>query len=112
LLVGGVCIPVYSEGNEWISKNTLNTGPENNLAQLASATFWRRLLKLKRLFLNGHFTILHAFIDLSPLSGLANLQQLYVSDTPVTDLSPLLDLIKNNLPVRWSTDFDGIYVEN
>jgi len=54
--------------------------------------------------------------NLSPLSGLANLQRLSVSLTPVTDLSPLLELIKNDLQVRWSWDSwvvdGGIFVKD
>jgi Leucine-rich repeat (LRR) protein len=53
--------------------------------------------------------------DLSPLAGLSALQNLNFSDTQVCDLSPLIALIRDGLPVKWSSHLgegNGIYVEN
>jgi len=53
------------------------------------------------------------------LSGLTQLQTLYVSDTKITDLSPLLAFIENGLAVKLAVKWSskswkgyGIYVEN
>ena len=74
----------YFNSKESVTKYTRNTGPENNIARLASATLWSPqslvgkpvksspfsgLIKLKKLHLNGRELEYMAFNDLSPLSG-------------------------------------------
>ncbi len=51
--------------------------------------------------------------DLTPLSSLAKLRRLDISSTQVSDLSPLLELIKNGIPVEWRSNAwlgNGIFV--
>ena len=33
---------VYFDSKEWVTKNTQNTGPKNNITRLAPATLWKR----------------------------------------------------------------------
>jgi GTPase SAR1 family protein len=53
------------------------------------------------LWLNGNKEL----SDLSPLKELQNLQILNVYSTQVSDLSPILSLIKKGIPVKWGKDF-------
>ncbi len=98
----------YSNKKEWVIKHSQNTEPKNNITCLASATIrshsslvdrpvksspFSGLTKLKKLYLNGSDVEPMAFDDLSPLSGLANLQELNISYTHVNDLSQLSGLV-------------------
>jgi internalin A len=117
----------YFDGKKWVAKNTQNKGPINNITRLAPAALWKTntstdnsvksspfsgLRKLKKLYLSSDRanSIAYksmAFNDLSPLSGLASLEQLDVSKAQVTDLSPLSDLTNlQKLFVSKSTVFD------
>jgi internalin A len=52
--------------------------------------------------------------DLAPLAGLSALRTLEVSGTRVSDLSPLIPLIRRGTPVKLSSpgfEGDGAYVE-
>lgn len=66
--------------------STANQGPPNNTARLPDT-----LAKLQ---------------NLSPLSGLAPLQQLYCSCTPVSDLAPFLWRIEGGFLVKWESFFN------
>lgn len=101
----------YRDNKEWVTKVSQNTGTPNKIAHLTPATFQSRTFsmgkakhsspfsglvwRLKKLFLNGSVGKKMDFSDLSPLSDLTNLQQLDVSNTPVTDLSPFSGLVFN-----------------
>ncbi|MGR9045841.1 MAG: hypothetical protein ACU83N_11125 [Gammaproteobacteria bacterium] len=81
------------DGKEWKEYKTQNTGHRNKIDSLCSAIpVFSRLVKLKKLWLNGEFGKHFDFDDLSPLAGLTGLRQLDVSDTRVSDLSPLAGL--------------------
>jgi len=97
----------YFDYKKAVTKYSQNTGPRNNIKRLAPVTFWRckslagmsvnsspfsSLIKLKKLNLTGGWGKSMAINDLSPLSGLVNLQELSIRNTQVTNLSPLLSL--------------------
>lgn len=77
----------FDVGQHYESRNTADA---NNITQLSNV--FHRLKKLKILRLNRQFDINDDLLDLSPLTGLSNLQELDVCGTGVFDLSPLASL--------------------
>jgi Leucine-rich repeat (LRR) protein len=108
----------WRDGGEW--KDSANNGPANRLQRLMptlSFGGWCRrwwdnspaenpfaaLIRLRRLSLRGDYSNPFKLSDLSPLTSLAQLQSLDVSNTQVADLIPLSDLAQlRELDVRYA----------
>ncbi len=122
----------YFDGEGFSSQKTKNTGSSNNISSLNSnvsgfsipnwfrnntvkSNPFSKLTNLKKLWLNGEYGKQFDFHDLTPLSGLTDLQLLNVSSTQVSDLSHISKLIESGIEVKWSSaswQGNGIYVEN
>ena len=70
----------------------LSTSQVNSIFKTTNENPFDQLIKLKTLRINGNYNKKIEFSNLTPLSGLAKLQQLDLSHTLVTDLTPLAGL--------------------
>lgn len=113
----------YFDGKQWVTKYTQNKGFRNKINNLVPPLPRKsesllgmydytspisRLIKLKKLYLNGYWGTSTAFNDLSPLAGLTNLQELDVSNTEVSDLSPLSGLTNLQQLYIWKTSVNNL----
>jgi internalin A len=85
--------------------------PDNSLTDSevqSNANAWSLLKNLRKLRLGDCFNNSSGFIDLSPLSALANLQQLDVWHKQVSDLSPLSALVNLQVLNIWRTQVSDL----
>jgi internalin A len=80
------------EDKRWISSESQNKGEANNIDSINPKI--EKLIKLKKLIVNGDYEAKSNLSDLNPLKGLTQLQLLYFSYTQVCDLAPLKNLIQ------------------